>query len=128
MVLRNIDFFDLQNKAEFLELCDDHEGAAELRAASLEIAREVDLICFGYLLIWRNRVRDAIEILERNAARHPGSWNAWDSLGDAFAHHGDVRRAIDCYSQASRLVDSDEESIRIERIIRELASLSALAS
>ena len=122
------DFFDLRVRAELLELCDDLEGAARLRAQSLEIAREVDLTCYGYQLMWRNRASEAIEILERNAALHPESWNVWDSLAEAWSQQGDLRRAIDCYDHASQLVEDDADRHRIERCIRELAALGAIAS
>ena len=128
MAPQSLDFFDLRTRAELLDLCDDAEGAAELRAASLEVAREVDLVCYGYQLLWRNRVTDAIEILERCAARHPDSWNVWDTLGDAYSQHGDLRKAIDCYSHASQLVDSDSERLRIDAIVRDLVALGAIAS
>ncbi|MGZ8867384.1 MAG: hypothetical protein ACXW2P_03495 [Thermoanaerobaculia bacterium] len=128
MVPLNQDFLDLRTKAELLELCDDPEGAKQLRERSLEVAREVDMVCYGYLLLWRNRAADAIDLLERNAARNPDSWNAWDSLGDAYADHGDIRRAADCYGNASQLVKNEEERLRIERSLREMIALGTLAS
>ena len=98
------DFLDLRTRAELLDLCDDHDGAEALRGRSLEMAREVDLTCYAYQLMWRNRTKEAIELLELNVSRHPDSWNAWDSLGDAYAQDGDSRRATECRSRASRLL------------------------
>lgn len=128
MVPINQDFLDLRTKAELLELCDDLDGATRLRERSMEVAREVDLVCYGYQLLWRNRAGDAIDLLERNAARNPESWNAWDSLGDAYAQQGDIRHAADCYARASQLVRSEEERHRIERNLRDMIALGALAS
>ena len=128
MVPVNQDFLDLRTRAELLELCDDLDGATKLRERSLEVAREVDLVCYGYQLLWRNRASDAIDLLERNAARNPDSWNAWDSLGDACAQLGDVRRAAECYGRASQLVRNEEERRRIERNLRDMIALGALAS
>lgn len=128
MVPVNHDFLDLRTRAELLELCDDPEGAKRLRELSLEVAREVDLVCYGYQLLWRNRAPDAIDLLERNAARNPDSWNAWDSLGDAYAEHGDIRRAAECYGNASRLVNDEQDRLRIERSLREMIALGTLAS
>ncbi|HUP44871.1 MAG TPA: hypothetical protein VM779_05100 [Thermoanaerobaculia bacterium] len=122
------DFIDLRIRAEVLELCDDHDGAEKLRALSLEIAREVDLTCYGYQLLWRNRVNEAIRLLEYNASKHPDSWNAWDSLGEAFSHGGDLRRAVECYGHASRLVEDEQERLRIECTLRDLVALGAIAS
>ncbi len=84
-----MDFIDLRTRAELLELCGDQPGADRLRTLSLEIAREVDLTCYAYQLLWRDKIMDAIDILERNAATHPESWNAHHSLGEALEMHGD---------------------------------------
>ena len=128
MVPINQDFLDLRTRAELLELCDDLDGATRLRERSMEVAREVDLVCYGYQLLWRNRAADAIDLLERNAARNPGSWNAWDSLADAYAQQGDIRHAADCYGRAAQLVSSEEERRRIERNLRDMIALGTLTS
>lgn len=122
------DFMDLRTRAELLELCNDPAGAARLRAQSLEIAREVDLTCYGYQLLWRHRLGDAIAILEHNVLRHPDSANAWDTLAEAYTQAGDVRRALECCGRAARLVADDEQRLRIERQMRELIALGAMAS
>ena len=124
----NPDFIDLRTRAEFLELCGESEAAEELRVHSLSVAREVDLTCYSYQLLWRNLVDEAIDLLERNAARNPGSWNAWDSLGEAYAQKGDIRRAIDSYAHAAGLIETPAERMRIERIVRDLLALGAIAS
>ena len=128
MTLPPFDFFELRMRAELLDLCDDNETAAELCTRSLEIAREIDLVCYGYQLLWRNRVHDAIGILECAAARHADSSNVWDSLADAYAELGDFRRAVDCYSRASQLATGEDQRLRIEQAIRDLSALGAIAS
>jgi predicted Zn-dependent protease len=128
MSAASLDFIDLRVRAELLELCDDPEGAERLRARSLEIAREVDLTCYAYQLMWRNRAWEAIALLEVSAARHPNSWNVWDSLGEAYAQAGEIRRAIECYGHASRLIDDEPMRLRIEHTLRDLLALGAIAS
>ena len=121
----NQNFIDLRTRAEFLELCDDHEGAAALRARSFEVAREIDLTCYAYQLLWRNRVEEAIELLEFGAARHPDSWNLWHSLGEAFAQFGDVSRAAECYDRALERVEDDRGRLQIERSVSQLVVLAS---
>ena len=121
------DFMELRIRAEFLELCGDSETAEKLRVRSLEIAREVDFTCYSYQLLWRNLVDPAIDLLERAAARFPDSWNVWDTLGEAYAQRGDVRRAIDSYSHAVQLVDDEAHRPRIEQLHRDLISLGVEA-
>lgn len=121
------DFIGLRTRAEFLELCGDAEEAERLRSVSMEIAREVDLTCYAYQLMWRNRHRDAIEILERNAADHPGSWNVYDSLGEAYEQCGDADQALANYMLAAALAPDGEDEQRMEAKIERLTAEGASA-
>jgi Flp pilus assembly protein TadD len=125
------DFVDLRTRAELLELCGDTEGADRLRELSMEIAREVDLTCYAYQLLWRDRVDDAIDLLERNALAHPDSWNVRHSLGEAYELLGDHYSAAMNFRMALALTE-DEENLEaiatgLERVTR-LGSLEAAAS
>ena len=50
----------------------------------------------------RRRAR-AVAIFELNAEAFPGSWNVWDSLGEALASAGRRDEAIRCYERALEL-------------------------
>lgn len=106
------DFIDLRTRAELLELCGDVSGAERLRTLSLQIAREVDLICYAYQLLWRSKLDDAIEILEGAAAAHPGSWNVRHSLGEAYEALGDDYSATMNFRMAAALTE-DEGSLAL---------------
>ncbi len=117
------DFIDLRIRAEFLDLCGEHDTAAELRERSMAIAREVDLNCYAYQLLWRGRVDESLELLHTNAAAHPDSWNVYDSLGEVYAASGDIERAIDYYARALSMVDGEE--VPAARIATALSALNA---
>jgi predicted Zn-dependent protease len=106
------DFIDLRTRAEFLELCGDESGAEQLRILSLQIAREVDLICYAYQLLWRAKIDDAIEILEGAAVSHPDSWNVRHSLGEAYEALGDDYSAAMNLRMAAALTE-DEGSLAL---------------
>jgi hypothetical protein len=57
----------------------------------------------GYGLLLAGNRSDALALLRVNAARNPQSWNAWDSLGEAYAAAGETARAIDAYERSLRL-------------------------
>jgi tetratricopeptide (TPR) repeat protein len=113
------DFIDLRTRAELLDICGDSEGARRLRKLSLEIAREVDLTCYAYQLIWRNKIDDAIDLLEHNANTHPDSWNVRHSLGEAFEALGDYYTAAINYRLALTMTTDEETITRIgESLLR----------
>ncbi|HEY3054465.1 MAG TPA: hypothetical protein VGK31_00895 [Thermoanaerobaculia bacterium] len=122
------DFMDLRTRAELLELCGDLEAADRLKHLSLQIAREVDLTCYAYQLLWRNRLDDAIEILERNAASHPESANVRHSLGEAYELLGDYHTAAMNYRMAAALTENEGQLGRIENALERLSMAESAAS
>lgn len=117
------DFIDLRTRAELLELCGDADGAKRLRDLSLEIGLEVELNCYAYQLLWRNLVDQAIDLLRRNLAAYPDSWNAWDSLAEAYEIKGETALAIEHFQTAERLSDHQGHKQRIKRHVAELSAL-----
>ena len=123
-----MDFIDLRNRAELLEICGDADGAERLRNLSLEVAREVDLTCYAYQLIWRSKVDEAIEILERNVSAHPDSWNVRHSLGEAYEALGDYHSAATNFRLAQALTDDPSSIAHIEQSLRCVREFEAAAS
>ncbi len=113
-------FLDLRVRAEFLELCGDRESAEELRRVSMNVAREVDLTCYAYQLLWRGRADEALALLQLNAEIHSDSWNVYDSLGEIYGEIGNIDRAVENYSRAAGLVVDPEQAERIAFVLRTL--------
>ena len=57
----------------------------------------------GYALIARKRLDDATAILKLNTVEFPTSFNAWDSLGEAYADAGRKDEAIAAYRKSLEL-------------------------
>lgn len=57
----------------------------------------------GYVLLQRKKVTDAIEVFRLNAEDHPQSFNAFDSLGEAYMTNGDTQLAIRNYKRSVEL-------------------------
>lgn len=119
----NPDRIEAMIRADALELCGNLDEAERLRARSLERATEFDINCYAYSLLWRNELDRAIELLERNATANPDSWNAYDSLADAYVLKGDMLSALRNYRIAARLVISIDQLRRIELRIAQLEPL-----
>lgn len=121
-------FIDLRARAEMLELCGDAEGAEQLRMLSLAVAREVDLTCYAYLLMWRHKFDEAVEILERAVTVHPNSWNAFHTLGEVFEQMGDLDAASANYRRAARLVADQDGRRAIESAMDRIERMRTPAS
>jgi CubicO group peptidase (beta-lactamase class C family) len=63
--------------------------------------RELNLL--GYTLLQRGRVTDAIDVFLLNVEAYPKSSNVYDSLGEAYAVHGDRDLAIANYKKSIEL-------------------------
>jgi hypothetical protein len=56
-----------------------------------------------HFLYWWGREEEAVGVFELNASLYPGSWNAHDSLGEAFAANGRTDEAIRSYRRSLEL-------------------------
>ncbi len=64
---------------------------------------EAEVNRLGYALLQRGRVTDAIDVFLVNVEENPKSWNVYDSLGEAYAAHGDRDLAIANYKKSLEL-------------------------
>lgn len=73
--------------------------AFNTRDPGFEIA-EFELNRWGYQRLAAGDTRMAVGVLKLAADLHPDSWNAFDSLGEAYAANGDKALAIAAYRQS----------------------------
>lgn len=64
---------------------------------------ERDLNITGYNLIKIKNINEAIDVFKMNVRLNPKSWNAFDSLGGAYAVAGDKKLAIENYEISLKL-------------------------
>jgi CubicO group peptidase (beta-lactamase class C family) len=65
----------------------------------------------GYNLMGSKRFADAILLLQKNVDLHPDSWNAYDSLGEAYMKNGDKEQAVKNYRKSVELKPTNENGI-----------------
>jgi predicted alpha/beta superfamily hydrolase len=76
---------------------------------------EVQLNRLGYRLLRSGRVPEAVAILQLNVEQYPASWNAYDSLGEAYMAAGDRQRAIENYGKSLQLNPQNTGAIEMLR-------------
>ena len=81
-----------------------------------EVEREVNFL--GYWLLGEGRAHRALELFELNTRVFPGAWNAWDSLGEAHLHLGNVEEALHAYERSLELNPDNETAERVIAGIR----------
>ena len=86
-------------KARFRAACADDAPAGCVDAGRFN--------SFGYALLGKHQVREAIAVLELVAWAHPGLANAQDSLADAYLAAGDRERARRSLQRAIELAPTD---------------------
>lgn len=64
----------------------------------------------GYRLLAADQVESAIAVFKLNAADHSTSANVYDSLGEAYATHGDWKLAADSYLKSLELNPANENA------------------
>src|SRR5258708_18396021 len=78
---------------------------AETRARDPEVVifKESSVNVFGYALLQSGRAKEAIDALKLNSEAYPKSWNAFDSLGEAYMIAGEKELAIKSYNKSLEL-------------------------
>ena len=113
---------NLWTKACLLEKTGNTSEADKLKTEALSIATENEMNMIGYQFVFAKQFEKAIEIFKKNAAKHPDSWNVYDSLGEVYAANGDKNLAIENYQKALNMVEDDNNKVRIHKIIDDLRS------
>ncbi|HUO17725.1 MAG TPA: serine hydrolase [Verrucomicrobiae bacterium] len=57
----------------------------------------------GYGLMRKKKMADAILLFQKNVEIHPDSWNAYDSLGEAYMNNGEKELAVKNYQKSVEL-------------------------
>ncbi len=113
-------FANLFTRAAIAEKKGDAKLASELKQKALTLATEADLNQQGYKLLFEKKYDEAIALFKKNVTDHPQSWNAHDSLAEAYLTKGDKKAAAENYSQALSLVKDDVNRKRIEQTLTRL--------
>jgi tetratricopeptide (TPR) repeat protein len=75
----------------------------EQRTRTGDSINEGNMNGVGYLLLQLKKLDDAVEVFAQNTEDHPGSWNVWDSLAEAYADKGNKELAIKYYEKSLQL-------------------------
>jgi hypothetical protein len=81
--------------------------------------KESELNTLGYQLLQGGRIKDAIEIFKLNVEQFPDSWNAYDSMGEAYADDGQKELAIKNYEKSLELNPDNKNGAEVLKKLKE---------
>jgi tetratricopeptide (TPR) repeat protein len=113
-------FDGLSVKAAVLERQGHRAAADSLRQRAYAVATEAQLNAAGYQLLGAKRIDEAIGLFQRNVQAYPDSWNAYDSLAEAYGVKGDRKLAIANYQKAASMTTDPAQKSRIAAAIAAL--------
>jgi hypothetical protein len=78
---------------------------------------ETEITLYGYMLLWGNKVTEALEIFKLIVSEFPDSSNAFDSLGEGYLRDGDTTLSLANYAKSLALnPENFNAEDQIERI------------
>lgn len=116
---RNQNFSNILVKVELLERLGKTEEANTLKKSAFMKATENELSTYGYQLINKNNIKEALNIFKINVEHYPDSWNAYDSYAEALKLSGDNLGAIKNYEIALSKAPEDQKE-RIQQILNSM--------
>lgn len=117
-------FSIMKLKANLYERKGKTKEAKELISKAVEFSTENELNSYGYELLADNKTDRAAEIFKQNIERHPKSWNAYDSYGEALEKQGKKKEAIQAYEKALKNSPTESQVNRISETIKKLKEKS----
>jgi tetratricopeptide (TPR) repeat protein len=78
---------------------------------SPEALFEADINNIGYQLASNQKIQDALMLFRLNARLFPGSWNAYDSLGEIYMNSGQKALAIQNYEKSLKLNPQNKNAV-----------------
>jgi tetratricopeptide (TPR) repeat protein len=75
--------------------------------------KEDDLNAWAYSLLGKNETEKAIEVFKLNVTLNPDSWNAYDSLAEAYLKAGNKELAIKNYKRSLELNPKNDNATKV---------------
>jgi len=105
-----------ENPEGLLKALDDHFKQVSEHFGYQVLPPEPDVNSLGYNFITLNKPGMARAMFELNIHNYPESANVFDSMGDFFLDQGDTLQAIDHFSKALELGDSELTREKLDQL------------
>ena len=102
--------YELLMAGKVAEAIEAYRKIKQEKPGNVSVA-EARLNDVGYSLLREKKLAEAIAVLKLNVELYPQSWNAYDSLGEAYAANGDKELAIVNYKKSLELNSGNKAAV-----------------
>lgn len=78
-----------------------------------DILSENEINMFAYALLRKDKIKEAIKLFKLNVMVYPGSWNAYDSLGEGYMKTGEKVLAVRNYKKSLKINPKNTNAIKM---------------
>lgn len=115
--LKNREFFTILD-SQGVDAAVQYFNVTQQFEPNTTIFREQEMNVLGYRYLQEGKTKDAIKLFILNTAAFPGSWNVYDSLGEAYLKDGQVNLAIINYEKSLEIDPKNENARKVLKEIK----------
>ena len=115
--LRRNEFFSRLNSVGIKE-AEAYFYATYKTEPGVPLFGEAEMNQLGYRYLQEGKIKEAVTLFNLNVISYPGSWNVYDSLGEALLMDGQTEQAIKNYEKSLGLNPGNENAIKVLSEIR----------
>ena len=116
--LRNIEFYKILD-SQGVDAAVQYFNVSHQFEPNVIVFREQEMNLLGYRYLGDGKTKDAIKLFKINTIAFPGSWNVYDSLGEAYLKDGQIDLAVKNYEKSLELDPNNENARKALKEIKE---------
>jgi pimeloyl-ACP methyl ester carboxylesterase len=116
--LKNMEFFNVLD-SQGVDAAVQYFNVTHQFEPNTILFREQEMNLLGYRYLQDGKIKDAIKLFKINTTAFPGSWNVYDSLGEAYLKDGQVDLAINNYEKSLELNPKNENARKVLKEIKD---------
>lgn len=122
-ISRGKNFTTLSTQSQLLAKSGKVEESQKLMATAMEVATNPELNNYGYGLLGKGKIDEAIAVFKLNTERHPDDPNVFDSLGEGYVirnAEGDKKLAVKALETSLSMNPPENVRLNSLRLLKEL--------
>lgn len=111
---------NMMTKSTLLASMGKEAEAEKVKQDAIARGTNSELNNYGYQLFFQGKMKEAVEVFEANADKHPTDPNVWDSLGEGYAKLGEKDKAIRSFKKSLSMNPPANVKANSIKVLKEL--------